>query len=287
MTCHPRCRLGLAFLATLGFAMFLSLTLDSQSASADDDDRYEYRSGYWDDDDRDDDDRYEYRSGYRDDDDRDDDDRYEYRSGYRDDDDRDDDDRYEYRSGYRDDDDRDDDDRYEYRSGYRDNDDRKQHGAGGSSAGASLYSFDDWGIWAVRQDDAKQSLLFAASMFRVGPYFFPAVVGTPSGTNPLQGSAVWQGDVLSFEVDPNAPPVKGDARLKVDFGNATLDVDLTHLTRGHGSLTWRNLALVEGAFRHRDSSGSIDGAFYGDHHQAAAGHFEGNALRGVFGALRQ
>ncbi len=264
-------RPGSAFPIALGCAALLSLMLGSAGASADDDDRHEYRSGYWDDDDR-----YEYRY---------DDDRYEYRSGDRYDD-LDDDDRYEYRSGYRDDD-RYDDDRYGYRSGYRDDDDRKPRGADGSAAAASLYSHDGWGIWAIRHDDPGQSLLFAAGMFRIGPYFFPAIAGTPSGTNPLRGSAVWEGDVLAFEVDPDAPPVRGDARLTVDFGGAAIDVDFTNLTRGHGDIAWRGLALVDGAFRHRDSAGAIEGAFHDDRHRAAAGHFERNALRGVFGALRR
>ena len=278
-------RHGPALLVALAGAALLSLMLGGPSANADDDDRYGYRSGYQDDD------RYEFRRGYRDDDDWDDD-RYEYRKGYRNDDD--DDDRYEYRSGYRDDDDRheyrsgyrDDDDRYEHRSGYRD-DDRERRGTDGSSAEASLYSYEEWGIWAVRRGDPRQSLLFAAGMFRIGPYFFPVVAGSRSGNNPLQGSAVWNGEVLAFEADPNAPAVKGDARLTVDFGSATVDVDFTGLTQGHRDMSWHGLALVDGAFRRADSLSSIDGAFHGNRHQAAAGHFERNALRGVFGALRR
>ncbi|MDE0380447.1 MAG: hypothetical protein OXI20_14510, partial [Rhodospirillales bacterium] len=156
-----------------------------------------------------------------------------------------------------------------------------------TSATASLYSHESWGIWAVRHDGPGQSLLFAAGMFRVGPWFFPAIAGTPSGTNPFRGSAVWEGDVLAFELDPNAPPVRGDATLTVDFGGGAVDVDFTGLTRGHADIAWRGLALVDGAFRHRDRSGSIDGAFYGNRHQAAAGQFERNALHGVFGALRR
>lgn len=278
-------RHGPAFLVALAGAAFLSLMLGGPSANAAADDRYGYRFGYQDDD------RYEYRRGYRDDDDWDDD-RYEYRNGYRNDDD--DDDRYEYRSGYRDDDDRyeyrsgyrDDDDRYEHRSGYRD-DDRELRGTDGSSAEAFLYSYEEWGIWAVRRGDPRQSLLFAAGMFRIGPYFFPVVAGPRSGNNPLQGSAVWDGEVLAFEADPNAPAVKGDARMTVDFGSATVDVDFTGLTQGHRDMSWHGLALVDGAFRRAGSLGSIDGAFYGNRHQAAAGHFERNALRGVFGALRR
>ena len=280
-------RPGPAFLVALAWAASLALTLGSPTANADDDDGYENRSGYVDYD------RYEYRSGYRDDDDWDDDDRYEYRGGYRDDDDR-----YEYRSGYGGDD-RDDDDRYEYRSGHRDDDDRYEHGSGyrdddperrgtgGSPAGAFLYSYEEWGIWAVRRGDAGQSLLFAAGMFRMGPYFFPVVAGPRSGNNPLQGSAVWDGDVLAFEADPNAPAVKGDARLEVDFAGAAVDVQFTDLTRGHRDMSWSGLPLLEGRFRHRDNLGSIEGAFYGSRHEAAAGYFERNALRGVFGALRR
>ena len=252
-------RMGIrtALLAVLGYAAFLPSASDIVASSDDDrydDDRYEYRNDY-----RYDDDRYEYDYRY-------DDDRYEYR------DDRYDDGRYEYRY---------DDDRYEYRD-----DDRYRYDRWGGY-GPALHSFDDWGVWALQHDRGGESILFVAAVFLIGPLPFPIVVGTPSGTDPIRGSAVWSGDVVAFDAGAVASPVNGDARLQVDFADGTLDVEFTNFTRGRSDMTWRGLSIVDGAFQRNDRLGAIDGAFFGDRHEAAAGEFRRDALRGVFGTLRR
>lgn len=206
------------------------------------------------------------------DDDRYDDDRYEYRY---------DDDRYEYRYDDRYDDDRYDDGRYEHRDDDRYRHDRRDF------HGPTLHSFDDWGVWALGHDRGGESILFVAAVFRIGPLPFPIVVGTPSGTSPVRGSAVWSGDVLAFDAGADAPPVNGDARLLVDFAGGTLDVEFTNFTRGRHDMTWRGLSIVDGEFQRSDRHGAIDGAFFGDRHEAAAGEFRRDALRGVFGTLRR
>jgi len=99
-------------LVSLLALMLVALTSTTFASDYEDDDRYEYRDNYKDDD-RYDDDRYErneYKENYRD---NEDDDRYErneYKENYRD---NEDDDRYErneYKENYRD---NEDDDRYE------------------------------------------------------------------------------------------------------------------------------------------------------------------------------
>lgn len=200
------------------------------------------------------------------------------------DDDRYDDDRYEYR--YDDDryDDRYDDGRYEHRDDdwYRD----ERHDRRGVY-GPALHSFDDWGVWALQHDRGGETVLFVAAVFMIGPLPFPIVVGTPSGTNPVRGSAEWSGDVVAFDAGTDASPVNGDARLQVDFAGGTLDVEFTNFTRGRDDMTWRGLSIVDGEFQRSDRHGAIDGAFFGDHHEAAAGEFQRDALRGVFGTLRR
>ena len=44
--------------------------------------------------------------------------------------------------------------------------------------------------------------------------------------------------------------------------------------------------MTAGSFRDAQSQPTIEGAFYGTNHQGAAGNFEGDNLRGVFGATR-
>jgi len=67
----------------------------------------------------------------------------------------------------------------------------------------------------------------------------------------------------------------------------TLDVDFTNFTEGHGDMSWQDLSIVDGAFQHSDGLDTLDGALYGNQHQGAAGTFERDRLRGIFGTLRQ
>ena len=119
-----------------------------------------------------------------------------------------------------------------------------------------------------------------------------AVQGTLAGSNPISGSAVWSGNVGAYDTRIGAAddnrglartPITGDARIEVSFGDATLDVDFTSFTQGHGNMSWEDLALTGGAF----DGGTIEGAFYGAGHQGAAGTFDRNNLRGAFGAVRE
>ena len=72
----------------------------------------------------------------------------------------------------------------------------------------------------------------------------------------------------------------------MDFEHAAIDIDLTSLDHGHGDMSWERLSLIDGAFRDRRGLATIDGAFYGEGHEGAAGTFQRNHLRGVFAAVR-
>ena len=119
-----------------------------------------------------------------------------------------------------------------------------------------------------------------------------SVLGSASGSNPVSGSAVWTGNVGAYDVRVGAAddsfglartPITGNARLEMDFGTATLDVDFTNFTQGHADMSWRDLGLTNGAF----GDATIGGAFYGTGHEGVAGHFTRDQLRGAFGATRQ
>ena len=100
---------------------------------------------------------------------------------------------------------------------------------------------------------------------------------------------MWSGSVRAHDTHPDTlgTPVGGDARIEVDFGTVTLDIDFTNFTEGHGDMSWQDLSVVEGTFQHRDGLDTLDGAFYGDVHRSAPGTFERDRLRGIFGTLRQ
>ena len=150
------------------------------------------------------------------------------------------------------------------------------------------YSFDDWGYWAAEGGETLFRAFIRGDMENGASYALH-IEGTRSGTNPVSGSAVWSGGVRAFDTHPDTlgAPVSGDARIEVDFSAATLDVAFSNFTEGHGDMAWRQLSIVNGTFQHRSGLDTIDGAFYGDHHRGAAGTFERDRLRGIFGTLRE
>ena len=118
--------------------------------------------------------------------------------------------------------------------------------------------------------------------------------------NPAVGYAVWNGNASG--VDGRGYPIEeARVRLEADLDAATIDARLSHFERH--IFSWRGLALTNGTFRQGDAfkhyqdggsaeaaprEWSIDGAFYGNDHQGAAGMWtEPSGAFGVFGALRE
>ena len=112
--------------------------------------------------------------------------------------------------------------------------------------------------------------------------------GTESGTNPVTGSARWEG--LMVGVDTTAPTraVNGRAALMFDFSDQTLDVSLSNITgpRTYADISWNGLAVQNGRFSGGVDSNSLSGSFYGQDHEEVGGVFERNQLIGAFGASR-
>lgn len=162
-----------------------------------------------------------------------------------------------------------------------------------SSEGYDFYAYDQWGFWAKQFQENIFGAFLEQDTTSTGnstTYYSPfgRIEGTPSGRNPVSGSAVWSGKVRAVEMEPRGyTPVSGNARLEVDFGDATLNVDFTEFGEGHSDISWRALQIDQGAFRDPQvGNATIEGAFYGTDHQGVAGTFERNRLRGVFGGLR-
>ena len=156
-----------------------------------------------------------------------------------------------------------------------------------------IYRYDDWGLWGRQFGENIFGAFIEQNVTRNGDtttYATPTtrIDGTPSGQNPISGGAVWSGSVRAFETTLGADktPVSGDARLEVNFDNATVDVDFTNLEAGHDDMSWSALQIASGAFRDKTLRPTIEGAFYGSAHQGAAGKFDRDGLRGVFGAVR-
>ena len=176
----------------------------------------------------------------------------------------------------------------------------------GDAAGTVTAEFQQWGLWGgIPGEDAAActaigcpppgDTIFLAYLDQgAGGAVTPTVNGTPSGTSPQAGSAVWTGEVLGYASEDVAvadgasvrayEAVWGAARLEADFETDTVDVEFSLLGEGRPDLSWDGLAMEAGAFGTAD--GSIEGSFYGTDHEGAAGTFAGGGLAGVFGMLR-
>ena len=156
----------------------------------------------------------------------------------------------------------------------------------------SFYGYNDWGLWGKQfHNELFGSMLKQTVRVEGNTRYYETptahVSGTPSGSNPVSGSAVWNGNVRAFDVGHGGfLPVTGNARLEVDFTDATVDVDFTDIDNGHDDLSWQGMRMTGGTFQDAQTSPTIEGAFYGSDHQGAAGKFDRDSLRGVFGAVR-
>lgn len=112
--------------------------------------------------------------------------------------------------------------------------------------------------------------------------------GTASGSNPVTGSAEWNGLVLAVDAATPTQPVNGKAAMTYDFTTGKLDVDFTNLrgSRAYPDLQWQHIDVQHGRFESRGGTGLISGTFYGDAHQEVGGIFERSNLIGAFGATR-
>ena len=159
---------------------------------------------------------------------------------------------------------------------------------------------DTWSYssWGVRGTDGG-SQLFTATISGtnlgldttlIDPYS-TLVTGLYEFDNPVgYGTATWTGKVRAYETHPNTfgTPVGGDARLQMDLDSIleTIDVDFTNFDRGHANMGWNSVFVSLGGFR-SFLYGELEGKFYGNGHEGAAGTFERDGLKGVFGAVRE
>lgn len=113
--------------------------------------------------------------------------------------------------------------------------------------------------------------------------------GAASGSNPMTGSAEWNGLVVAVDATAPTQPVNGQAALTYDFESNTLDALFSNLrgARTYGDLSWTDLAVTNGRFSQGSGANSIDGTFYGAGHEEVGGVFERSQLIGAFGATRQ
>ena len=156
----------------------------------------------------------------------------------------------------------------------------------------SIYAYKDWGFWGRQFQEELFGAFIEKNFRRVGnstSYSTPTtrISGTRTGSNPVSGGAIWNGSVRAFDTSLRGYlPVSGRARLEVDIADATVDVDFTEFDSDRDDISWEGMQMTGGSFQDTGYFPTIEGAFYGAEHQGAAGKFDRDNLRGVFGAVR-
>ena len=125
----------------------------------------------------------------------------------------------------------------------------------------------------------------------------PYSIGQASGTNPLSGSATWNGVAMGMDLNrlyPDPDVLQGDAGIVYDFGDSSVDVTLdnfvslrTGAAAGH-KMEWADIAVKDGTFSdgtHWDGK-HIAGTFYGSYHEEVGGVFKSGSIAGSIGASR-
>ena len=116
-------------------------------------------------------------------------------------------------------------------------------------------------------------------------------LGVESATNPVSGSATWNGPVIGVDttVFGRGRTFRGFAEINVDVAEGDVDVAFTgmrfHLEGNvlRPNITWSDLPLIDGKF----GSDSIQGVFYGPNHEEVGGVFSRDGALGAFGGVRE
>ena len=130
------------------------------------------------------------------------------------------------------------------------------------------------------------------------------VVGDETGTNPTSGSASWKGVAIGVDASQRFHErrlLQADVDITIeDFMSPMIDIlfdNIKDLRTGEDftlvpSVSWSDLALVDGAFAHEEGTlgqmdrNRIEGRFYGPDHEEIGGVFEYATVVGSFGARR-
>ena len=130
------------------------------------------------------------------------------------------------------------------------------------------------------------------------------VVGDETGTNPTSGSVSWKGVAVGVDASQRFDErrlLQADVDVTIeDFMSPMVDIlfdNIKDLRTGEDftlmpSVSWSDLALVDGAFAHEEGAlgqmdrNRIEGRFYGPNHEEIGGVFEYATVVGSFGARR-
>ncbi len=150
----------------------------------------------------------------------------------------------------------------------------------------------EWNSRAVQIEDSQYGMTYGIRHYH--DVAIPYASGTPA-TAPLErsirsGSATWNGGLLGF--DDLFRAVQGDAEITVNIADMDGTADFTDIVYRNSGSSWGNDLEydinVGGNFLYSTGGddGTVNGRFYGNHHQGIAGTLERGDLTAAFGTRR-
>ena len=153
------------------------------------------------------------------------------------------------------------------------------------------YGYEILSLAGWLEESAFSLSVLAIDKFLGPRTLFSFSVGSPSRTNPVSGSATWEGGMLGVSVPTHTigDLYGGDATVTVDLDDATANVLFDNILENgdvpYPDLAWNDVPLAGGTFRRdtREVGGSIllpelegsliEGRFYGATHGEVGGIF--------------
>ena len=174
----------------------------------------------------------------------------------------------------------------------------------GTDADGESFEALGYGGWLDHHYFAINASLYPGTDNAEKVVLYSYVVGDETGTNPTSGGATWSGVAIGVDASQRFHErrlLQADVDVTIeDFMSSMVDIlfdNIRDLRTGEDftlipSVSWSDLALVDGAFAHEEGTlgqmdrNRIEGRFYGPDHEEIGGVFEYATVVGSFGARR-
>ena len=174
----------------------------------------------------------------------------------------------------------------------------------GTDAAGDTFEALGYGGWLDHHYFVVNARLYPGTDNAEKVVLYSYVVGDETGTNPASGSASWKGVAIGVDASQRFDErrlLQADVDITIeDFMSPMVDIlfdNIKDLRTGEDftlvpSVSWSDLALVDGAFAHEEGTlgqldrNRIEGRFYGSDHDEIGGVFEYATVVGSFGARR-
>ena len=165
-----------------------------------------------------------------------------------------------------------------------------QYQAAGRTDGSDVLEYQSYGGWLTNS-------AFSVDMLKIDPgsnessALFGISYGDATGTRPAT-IASYDGSIVGISKD-DGNVIQGDFEMDVSVSNNTANIDflnVVNISDGsdvEGEWMWRGVTITPTGTFSSETTGDINGTFYGMGHAEVGGTFNRNRIIGAFGGRKQ